>query len=86
MRAEFIPYTPEELIEIGNREYAWIENEMKKASREMGFGDDWKAAMEKVKDTYVEPGEQTDMIRDLARQAEAFFDQHDWVTIPPLGT
>ncbi len=40
----------------------------------MGFGDDWKAAMEKVKDTYVEPGKQPELIRDLARQAEAFFD------------
>ena len=51
----------------------------------MGFGDDWKAAMEKVKDTYVEPGKQTEVIRDLARQAEAYFDAHDWVTIPPLA-
>ena len=41
--------------------------------------------MEKVKNTYVEPGRQTDLVRDLARQAEAFFDQHDWVTIPPLA-
>jgi hypothetical protein len=41
--------------------------------------------MEKVKDTYVEPGKQRDLIRDLARQAEDFFDQHDWVTIPQLA-
>jgi uncharacterized protein (DUF885 family) len=51
----------------------------------MGFGDNWKAAMEKVKNTYVEPGKQPDLIRDLARQAESFFDQHDWVTIPKLA-
>ncbi|MEO8334286.1 MAG: DUF885 family protein, partial [bacterium] len=49
------------------------------------FGDDWKAAMEKVKNTYVEPGRQPDLIRDLARQAENYFDAHDWVTIPPLA-
>ena len=71
---EMIPYTPEELIAIAEREYAFSLSEMKKASREMGFGDDWKAAMEKVKNTYVEPGKQPDLIRDLARQAEAFFD------------
>ena len=46
---ELIPYSPEELIAIGEREYAWCENEMKRASREMGFGDDWKAELEKVK-------------------------------------
>ena len=39
-----IPYTPEELIEIANKEFAWCEAEMKKASREMGYGDDWKKA------------------------------------------
>ena len=85
LRYEMIPYTPEELIAIAEREYAFSLSEIKKAAREMGFGDDWKAAMEKVKDTYVEPGKQPEMIRDLARQAEAFFDQHDWVTIPPLA-
>jgi uncharacterized protein (DUF885 family) len=58
---------------------------MKKASHQMGFGDNWKAAMEKVKNTYVEPGKQPDLIRDLARQAEDFVIKHDWVTIPPLA-
>jgi uncharacterized protein (DUF885 family) len=82
---EMIPYTPEELIAIAEREYAFSLSEIKKAAREMGFRDDWKAAMEKVKNTYVEPGKQPDLIRDLARQAESFFDAHDWVTIPPLA-
>jgi uncharacterized protein (DUF885 family) len=82
---EMIPYTPEELIAIAEKEYAFSLSEAKKAAAELGFGDNWKAAMEKVKDTYVEPGKQPEMIRDLARQAEAFFDQHDWVTIPPLA-
>lgn len=85
LRHEMIPYTPEELIAIAEREYAFSLSEIKKASRQMGFGDDWKAAMEKVKNTYVEPGKQPELIRDLARQAEAFFDQQDWVTIPPLA-
>ncbi len=82
---EMIPYTPEELIGIAEREYAFSLSEMKKASRELGFGDDWKAAMEKVKESYVAPGKQPELIRDLARQAEAFFDAHDWVTIPRLA-
>ena len=33
----------------------------------------------------MEPGRQPDLIRDLANEAEAFFDQHDWVTIPALA-
>jgi hypothetical protein len=82
---EMIPYTPEELIAIAEREYAFSLSEVKKAARDMGLGDDWKAAIEKVKDTYVEPGKQPEMIRALARQAEDYFDAHDWVTIPPLA-
>jgi len=82
---EMIPYTPQELIAIAEKEYAFSLSEAKKAAREMGLGDDWKAAMEKVKNTFVEPGKQPALIRDLARQAEAFFDKHDWVTIPPLA-
>ena len=82
---EMIPYTPQELIGIAEHEYAFSLSEAKKAAKEMGFGDDWKAAMEKVKDTYVEPGAQPELIRSLAREAEQFFDQHDWVTIPPLA-
>ena len=85
LRHEMIPYTAPELIAIAEKEYAFSLSEAKKAAREMGFGDDWKAAMEKVKNTYVEPGKQPDLIRDLARQAESFFDQHDWITIPALA-
>ena len=55
---EMIPYTPEELIALANKEFAWYEDEMKKASRQMGFGDDWKKALEKVKGMHVAPGAQ----------------------------
>src|SRR5262249_10577027 len=40
LQYEMIPYTPEELIEIANKEMAWCETEMKKASRDLGYGDD----------------------------------------------
>lgn len=85
LRHAMIPYTADELIAIAEREYAFNEAEAKKAARQLGFGDDWKAAMEKVKNAYVEPGKQPDLIRDLANEAEAFFGRHDWVTIPPLA-
>jgi dipeptidyl aminopeptidase/acylaminoacyl peptidase/uncharacterized membrane protein YgcG len=81
---EMIPYSPEDLVEIAEREFAWCEAEMKKASKEMGFGDDWKAALEKVKTLHVEPGQQPAMIRDLALEAIDYIDKNNLVTVPPL--
>ena len=57
---------------------------MKKASREMGHGDDWRAALEHVKTMYVEPGKQPALIRDLALEAVEYLDAHDLVTVPQL--
>jgi uncharacterized protein (DUF885 family) len=85
LQSEMIPYTPEELIAIANKEMAWCENEMKKASRELGYGDDWKKALEHVKQQYVEPGKQPDLIRDLALEAIKFVDDHDLITVPQLA-
>ena len=85
LRHAMIPYTADELIAIAEKEYAFSLSEAKKAARELGLGDDWKAAMEKVKNMYVEPGKQPDLIRDLANEADAFFAKHDWVTIPALA-
>ncbi len=82
---EMIPYTPEELVEIANKEFAWCENEMKKASREMGFGDDWKKALEAVKQTYVEPGKQAELIRNQAYEAIEFVEKNDLVTVPKVA-
>jgi uncharacterized protein (DUF885 family) len=85
LQSEFIPYTPEELLKIAEREFAWCDREMLKASRDMGFGDNWKAALEKVKTLHVEPGRQTDLVRDLAREAEDYVEKRDLITIPPLA-
>ncbi len=86
LKNESIAYTPEELIAIGEREFAWCEAEMKKASAEMGFGDDWKKALEKVKNDYVEPGEQTHFCTALVREQIEFLKAHDLVTLPDLVT
>ena len=82
---EMIPYTPQELIAIAEKEFSWCEQEMLKASRDMGYGEDWKAALEKVKTLHVEPGEQPELVRDLAEEAIAFLETHDLVTVPPLA-
>ena len=82
---EMLPYTPEELIAIAEREFAWCEAELKRASRDMGFGDDWKRALEKVKQTYVAPGDQIDLVRDMEIEAVDFITKRDLVTVPPLA-
>jgi hypothetical protein len=81
---QFIPYSPEELVAIGEKEFAWCESEMKKASAEMGFGDDWKKALAKVKADFAPPGHQDDFVRDAAREAIDFVKQNNLVTVPPL--
>jgi hypothetical protein len=81
--AEMIPYTPEELIAIGEKEFAWCEAEMKKAAKEMGF-EDWKKALAKVKSEFVPPGQQDDVVAQFAREAIQFVKERGLVTIRPL--
>lgn len=85
LRDELIAYDPEDLVKIAEIEFAWSEAEMKKASRELGFGDNWKAALDKVKERYVPPGEQPELIRRLAAEAVEFIEARDLVTVPPLA-
>jgi uncharacterized protein (DUF885 family) len=87
LEAEKIPYTPEELCEIGEKEYIWCENEMKKAAKELDpdYGDDWRAALEHVKNLHVDPGKQTDLIRFLSDEAVEYVKKHDMVTVPPIA-
>lgn len=85
LRLEFIPYSPEELVDIANKEFAWCDAEALKASREMGFGDNRPAALEKLKNAYVEPGRQPAAMYDLYSQSVDFLKKNDLVTIPPLA-
>ncbi|SDD71270.1 protein of unknown function [Mucilaginibacter pineti] len=85
LRAEMIPYTPEELIQLANKEFAWCDKEMLKASQEMGFGNDWKKALEKVKNSYVPVGHQPELIVKLYNDALSFIKERDLITIPPLA-
>lgn len=85
LKYEMIPYTPKELIQIAEKEYEWCMNEMLKASRELGYGEDWHAALEHVKNTYVPAGEQPEVIYDLAIRAIDFLEKRDLLTIPELA-
>jgi len=85
LQFEMIPYTPEELIDIANKEFAWCDKEMLKASKDMGFGNDWKAALEKVKNSYVPAGKQPEMILGLYNESIDFLKKHDLITIPAIA-
>lgn len=80
-----IPYSPEDLLALARKELAFGEQEMMKASREMGFGDDWHRALEAVKNKYVEPGKQPELVRKLAEEAISFVESRNLVTIPALA-
>lgn len=85
LKYEMIPYSPEQLIEIANEEFAWCDREMLKASEEMGCGKNWKAALEKVKNTFVAPGKQPEAILKLYNESIDFIKKNDLITVPPLA-
>lgn len=85
LKREFIPYSPEELVAIANKEFAWCDAELLKATKEMGFGSDWKAAQEKLKNSYVPAGKQPEAMLDLYNQSVEFLKKHDLLTIPELS-
>ncbi|HJN18312.1 MAG TPA: DUF885 family protein, partial [Armatimonadota bacterium] len=76
---ELVSCTPEELIEIGQRELDWCHAEMVEAAVDMGLGDDWRAALELVKDEHCPPGGQPALVRDLAVEAIGFIKDRDLV-------
>jgi uncharacterized protein (DUF885 family) len=57
---------------------------MKKASQELGFKDDWRAAQDFVKNKFVQPGKQPQLIREMAEEATQFVEQRKLVSIPPF--
>lgn len=85
LKEEMIAYTADELLALAEKEFAWCEAELLKASREMGFGDDWKAAQEQVKNSYVPPGKQPELIIKLNDDAIQFIKAHNLMALPPLA-
>jgi hypothetical protein len=83
---EMIPYSPEQLIALAEKEFAWCEAEMRKASRQMGLGDDWKQALEKVKGMHVEPGRQPAVIRDMLFEAVDYLRKKNLITVPQIAS
>lgn len=84
LAVEMLAYSPAELLAIGEREFAWCRAEMKKAAAEIGFGENWRQALEKVKEDFVPPGEQDDLATVIADDAIEFLNERNLVTIPDL--
>lgn len=84
LATEMIPYSAAELIEIGEKEFAWCEERMQEAAKELGYGADWKAALQKVKSDFAPPGTQQELVVNEARAAIGFVKDRALVTIPEM--
>lgn len=85
LEAEMIPYTPEALLEIAEREYTWCEAEMQKASQQLGHASNWRAALEHVKNLYAPPATHTSFVRELVAEGATYVQHHALVTVPRLA-
>lgn len=81
---EMISYSPQELIDIAEHQFAKSEQEMLKASRELGYGDNWLEALEHVKNNYVQPGSKPELIMRLHNESVDFIKERDLLNIPEL--
>jgi hypothetical protein len=84
LRHELIAYTPEQLVELAERELAWSQREMQKAAAEMGQSD-WRKALEIVKSRHPAPGEQPRLVVELADEAIRYLEDNNLVTVPELA-
>jgi len=83
-RSEMIPYTAEELIDLAWKEFEWCQKQLEISAKKMGF-DNYMEAIEKVKNTWLDPGEQPDLINFFAEEAIEFLEERDLMTIPDLA-
>ncbi len=84
LQHEMIPYTPEELIILAEKELSWCQNEMTKAAAEMGYKD-WRQALEAVKQHSPLPGEQPKLVVQLADEAIDYVTKNNLVTVPEIA-
>ncbi len=85
LKDEMISYNADELLKIADKEWQWCVAELLKASKEMGYGEDWKKAQEKVKNSYVPEGKQPELINELYDKAMNFINEKQLIDIPALA-
>jgi hypothetical protein len=84
LRHEMIPYSPEEIMQLAERELTWSQGEMTKAAKEMGYSD-WHQALEAIKQQSPAAGEQPKLVAQLADEAIDYVTRNDLVTVPELA-
>ncbi|KAI1361663.1 hypothetical protein F5Y08DRAFT_12410 [Xylaria arbuscula] len=84
LEAEMIPYSPEELLAIAEREYTWCEREMQAAAAALGHAS-WRDGLEAVKNLYEPAATHTQFVRELVAEGAAYVKKHDLVTVPRLA-
>lgn len=84
LRFEAIPYSPEELLAIAEREFAWCEARAAEQVQALGL-ESWLAAVEHVKSLHVPPGEQDDLVAAQGRAAVEFVESRNLIRIPSLA-
>ena len=85
LAVEMIPYSARELIRIGEQEFEWIVARLEAVAGDMGFGRDWKAALEHTKNLAPPPGEIPWVLYDIAQYSEEFIERMDVIDMPPLS-
>ncbi len=85
LRYAWIPYSPQELIRIGEQEMKWCEDRFTEAANELKLDGDWRKALEQVKSLHVEPGDQPRLIRELAWEAIRFLEGNDLISVPEMA-
>ncbi len=85
IRTQWLPYTADELIDIAQRDLAFCEQQRLAAAKEMKFGDDWRAAVAKVKTDHAPAGQQDELVARIAHEVIAFVKKRDLIEVPPLA-
>ena len=85
LKSAMIPYTPEELVAIAEKEFAWCEAEMKKAAQRDGLRRRLEGGAREGQDA---PRRARQAARDDPRpgasRRSSIVEKNDLVTIPPL--
>jgi uncharacterized protein (DUF885 family) len=85
LAAEMIPYDSDRLLKLAQREFDWCRDQMIAAAHDLGYGDDWKKAIERAKQQFEPPGGQPTLIRQLNDEAIRFIEDRNLITIPQLA-
>lgn len=83
LATELVPCSVDDMIRIGRDQAQWCRDQMDQAASDMGLAG-WRQALEAAKADHVAPGEQERFVDDVSREAIAWTEEHDLVSIHPV--